>query len=103
MGAAAIAPEALILPAISHPEAIVYAVAARDLERAKVFAKNNGIEKVYGGKDGYQGARLCSWVSPFHFAHLIRDTELLDDPLVDAVYNPVSIAVTVTSAVSNEE
>ena len=44
------------MPVQSHPEAVVYAVAARDLERARAYAKKHGIEKAYGGANGYQGA-----------------------------------------------
>jgi len=69
LGAANIAPPALISPAKNHPEAVVYAVAARDLSRAQEFAKKYSIEKAYGGPNGYQ--------------------ELLDDPEVEAVYNPL--------------
>ncbi|KAF5383625.1 hypothetical protein D9615_003556 [Tricholomella constricta] len=69
LGAAAIAPIALISPAKNHPETVVYAVAARDKARAAAFAKKYGIEKVYGGPTGYQ--------------------ELLDDPEIDAIYNPL--------------
>ncbi|KAI0344542.1 NAD(P)-binding protein [Trametopsis cervina] len=73
LGAAAIAPEALIRPVISHPDAVVYAVAARDLTRAQAFAKTHGIEKAYGGANAYQ--------------------DLLDDPSVDVVYNPLPNAL----------
>ena len=45
----------------------MYAVAARDKDRAEVFAKKHGIEKAYGSYD-----------------------ELIKDPEVDVVYNPVS-------------
>ncbi|KAI0093432.1 NAD(P)-binding protein [Irpex rosettiformis] len=69
LGAAAIAPVAVIKPAVSHSEVVVYAVAARDMSRAQAFAKTHGIEKAYGGPNAYQ--------------------ELLDDPQVDAVYNPL--------------
>ncbi|KAJ6511935.1 NAD(P)-binding protein [Mycena vitilis] len=69
LGAAAIAPDALITPAKSHPEAVVFAVAARSKDRAAAFAKKHGIEKVYGGPDGYQ--------------------DLLDDKEIDAIYNPL--------------
>lgn len=55
LGAARIAPLALISPAISHPEVAVYAVAARDERRASDYAKKYGIPKVYGGINGYQG------------------------------------------------
>ncbi|KAJ3890485.1 NAD(P)-binding protein [Lentinula edodes] len=69
LGAANIAPAVLIIPAKSHAEVIVYAVAARDQGKAENFAKKHGIAKVYGGSDGYQ--------------------QLLDDPEVDAIYNPL--------------
>ncbi|KAK7455212.1 hypothetical protein VKT23_011087 [Stygiomarasmius scandens] len=69
LGAAAIAPPALVIPAKTHPEVVVYAVAARDIKRAEAFAKKHGVPKFYGGSNGYQ--------------------ELLDDPEVDAVYNPL--------------
>ncbi|KAJ7800556.1 NAD(P)-binding protein [Mycena olivaceomarginata] len=69
LGAAAIAPTAFIAPVKSHPEAVVYAVAARSKERAAAFAKTHGIEKVFGGSNSYQ--------------------ELLDDPEIDAIYNPL--------------
>jgi predicted dehydrogenase len=57
LGAANIAPQALILPAKSHPEAIVYAVAARSLEKAQTFAQKHRIEKAYGGPQAYQGMK----------------------------------------------
>ena len=55
LGAANIAPPALITPARSHPEVVVYAVAARSLEKAKAYATKHGIEKTYGGPGAYQG------------------------------------------------
>ncbi|KIM44746.1 hypothetical protein M413DRAFT_442702 [Hebeloma cylindrosporum] len=70
LGAAAIAPAALILPARSHPDVIIYAVAARSKAKAESFAKKHGIEKAY---EGYQA--------------------LLDDPDVDVVYNPLPNAL----------
>ncbi|KAF5377795.1 hypothetical protein D9757_008091 [Collybiopsis confluens] len=69
LGAANIAPLALITPAKTHPEVVIYAVAARDLKRAEAYAKMYGIHKVYGGSTSYQ--------------------ELLDDPEIEAVYNPL--------------
>ncbi|KAJ8509402.1 hypothetical protein ONZ45_g8427 [Pleurotus djamor] len=69
LGAAAIAPDALIKPVKSHPEAVVVAIAARDKGRAEAYAKKYGIAKAYGGAEGYQA--------------------LLHDPEVDAVYNPL--------------
>ncbi|TFK74985.1 NAD(P)-binding protein [Pluteus cervinus] len=69
LGAAAIAPSALIQPARSHPEVVIYAVAARNLNKANSYAKKHGIPKVYGGPNGYQ--------------------ELLDDPEVEVIYNPL--------------
>ncbi|KAG1774875.1 NAD(P)-binding protein [Suillus placidus] len=69
LGAAAIAPPALVLPAKSHPEVELYAIAARNISRAENFAKKHGFKKWYGGKDGYQ--------------------VLLNDPAIDIVYNPL--------------
>jgi len=66
LGAATIGPPALIFPARCHPDVVIYAVAARKLEKAKAYAKRWGIEKAY---EGYQN--------------------LLDDPEVDVVYNAV--------------
>ncbi|KAI0282418.1 NAD(P)-binding protein [Russula brevipes] len=69
LGAANIAPMALINPVKSHPDAVVKAVAARDQARADAFAKKHGIPKAYGGAGAYQ--------------------KLLDDPEIDVVYNPL--------------
>ena len=55
LGAARIAPDALIAPARSHPEVAIYAVAARDEKKARAFGKKHGIPKVYAGPNGYQG------------------------------------------------
>jgi predicted dehydrogenase len=63
LGAARIAPGALIRPAASDPEAAVVAVAAREQERAERFAEQHHLAKAYGG---YQ--------------------QLLADPEIDAVY-----------------
>ncbi|PCG94101.1 Hypothetical protein PENO1_080150 [Penicillium occitanis (nom. inval.)] len=66
LGAAKIAPMALIAPAKSHPEIIVQAVSARNRARAEEFAKKNGIPEV---RDTYQ--------------------EILDDPNIDAIFIPL--------------
>lgn len=66
LGAAKIAPSALVKPARAVPEVEVYAVAARDAARAAKFAAKHGIGRVH---DSYAA--------------------LLDDPAVDAVYNPL--------------
>jgi hypothetical protein len=65
----------------------VYAVAARDKVRAEVYGKKHGIEKVYGGPNGYQGqfGLVESIFAPIN----VNSVELLDDPEIDAVYNPV--------------
>jgi predicted dehydrogenase len=47
LGAAAIAPQALIKPARQVPEVTVAAVAARDRRRADAFARKHGIPRVY--------------------------------------------------------
>ncbi|KAH0582811.1 hypothetical protein H2248_010719 [Termitomyces sp. 'cryptogamus'] len=69
LGAATIAPIAIVTPAKNHEETIIYAVAARDKAKATAFAKKYDIEKAYGGPNGYQ--------------------ELIDDPEIDAIYNPL--------------
>lgn len=66
LGAARIAPAAVIGPARRSPEATVTAVAARDLTRAEQFARKHGVERVFGD---YQ--------------------DLVDSPEVDAVYIPL--------------
>src|SRR5262249_28307593 len=66
LGAAKIAPNALILPAKQVPEVEVTAIAARDPSRARQFAKTNGIPRV-----------LASY------------EELIADPDIDVIYNPL--------------
>ena len=66
LGAARIAPAAVVVPARQLPEAEVLAVAARDPQRARAFAREHGIPKVH---DSYEA--------------------LLADPEVTAVYNPL--------------
>ncbi|KAJ7497512.1 NAD(P)-binding protein [Mycena latifolia] len=69
LGAAKIAPGAIINPSRTHPEVVLYAVAARDTKRAEEFAKEHGFQKSYGGDTGYQ--------------------DMIDDPDVDVIYNPL--------------
>ena len=66
LGAAKIAPAALIRPARAVPDVEVVGVAARDPERARHFAAKHGIERVH----------------PTYEA-------LVGDPDIDAVYNPL--------------
>jgi predicted dehydrogenase len=66
LGAARIAPTALVKPAKAVPEVDVYAVAARDPARATKFAAKHGIGRV---RDSYE--------------------TLIADLSVDAVYNPL--------------
>ncbi|KAK9467796.1 hypothetical protein V1512DRAFT_119578 [Lipomyces arxii] len=67
LGAAAIAPRAVIYPAKMMPDKVeIYSVAARDPGRAKVFARKYSIEHTH---DTYQ--------------------ELISDPNVDAIYIPL--------------
>lgn len=54
LGAANIADMGFITPAKTHPEIIVYAIAARDKDRAVAYAKKHGIPEV---RDSYQGRR----------------------------------------------
>jgi predicted dehydrogenase len=66
LGAARIAPLALINPAKENTEVVVAAVAARDVSRARAFAAKHGIARVH---DSYEA--------------------LIGDPDLDAVYNPL--------------
>ncbi|MFC0540821.1 Gfo/Idh/MocA family protein [Kutzneria chonburiensis] len=70
LGAARIAPTALIAPARDNAEAEVVAVAARDRGRAAEYAAKHGIATVHGSYE-----------------------ELLADPGIDAVYNPLPNAL----------
>jgi predicted dehydrogenase len=66
LGAARIAPNALIKPARRVDGVEVTAIAARDRTRAEAFARKHGIPTVHDGYDA-----------------------LVADPAVDAVYNPL--------------
>ncbi len=66
LGAARIAPAALIKPAKRTGAAVVVAVAARDRDRAEAFARKHGVPRVAGSY-----------------------LELIEDPEIDAVYNPL--------------
>ncbi|MGK3205683.1 Gfo/Idh/MocA family protein [Amycolatopsis sp. MEPSY49] len=66
LGAARIAPAALVKPASSHSSVSVTAVAARSVDRAQAFASRHRIPAAYGSYE-----------------------ELLADPDIDAVYNPL--------------
>jgi predicted dehydrogenase len=70
LGAARIAPMALLQPARRVGEATVVAVAARDAARARAFASRHGIPRVHAGYEA-----------------------LLADPDVEAVYNPLPNAL----------
>ncbi|GHF60901.1 putative dehydrogenase [Amycolatopsis bartoniae] len=66
LGAATIAPAAVVRPAVREADVEVTAVAARDVARARAFAGKHGIPTVHGSY-----------------------AALLSDPDVDAVYNPL--------------
>jgi len=66
LGAASIAPAALVKPASSNSSVSVTAVAARSKERAQAFATRHGIARVHASYEA-----------------------LLADPDLDAVYNPL--------------
>jgi predicted dehydrogenase len=66
LGAAAIAPNAIVKPAQKTPRAQVVAIAAREEPRARAFATRHGVPVV-------------------HRTYL----DLIDDPDIDAVYNPL--------------
>lgn len=66
LGAARIAPDAIIKAALNVPEAEVVAVAARDPKRAREFADTHKIPRVVATYD-----------------------DLVNDPELDAIYNPL--------------
>lgn len=66
LGAASIAPLAVVQPAQSHPGIIISGIAARSKERATAFANKHGIPHVFDSYD-----------------------ELINDPGIDVVYNPL--------------
>jgi len=66
LGAARIAPMALVTPARRVPEAEIAAIAARDVAKARAFAAKHGVATVHDSYDA-----------------------LLADPTIDAVYNPL--------------
>ena len=66
LGAARIVPTALLTPARSVPEVVITAIAARDPNRARAYAARHGIPRALASYD-----------------------ELVDDPDIDAVYNPL--------------
>jgi predicted dehydrogenase len=66
LGAARIAPAAVIKPARNNAAAVVTAVAARDRSRADAYAAKHGIPKVHDSYDA-----------------------LIADPEIDAIYNPL--------------
>ncbi len=66
LGAARIAPLALIKPAKANADVVVAAVAARDFSRAQAFAAKHDIARVHDSYDA-----------------------LLADPELDAIYNPL--------------
>ena len=70
LGAARIAPMALVRPATRVPGAKVVAVAARDQTRAQAFATKHGVPRVLPSYDA-----------------------VIDDPDIDAVYNPLPNAL----------
>jgi len=70
LGAARIAPTALVKPAARVPQVTVAAIAARDPQRARRFAAKHSIATVH---ESYQA--------------------MLDDPDIDAIYNPLPNAL----------
>ena len=59
LGAARIGPAALLIPAESHEDVVVTAVACRDDKRGRRYASSHKIPKAYTGPGAYQGAS-CS-------------------------------------------
>ncbi|HEY9347248.1 MAG TPA: Gfo/Idh/MocA family oxidoreductase, partial [Inquilinus sp.] len=64
LGAAGIAPRAIIDPARRRSDVVIGAVSSRDADKASAYAAANGIPRAFGGYDA-----------------------LLADPSIDIVYN----------------
>jgi predicted dehydrogenase len=62
LGAANIGPLGLIMPAQTHEDVVVLAVAARSLAKAEAYAKRHGIPKVHGSYQGQLSEQKCTAV-----------------------------------------
>ncbi|PPR05623.1 hypothetical protein CVT24_002809, partial [Panaeolus cyanescens] len=69
LSAADITVNALILPARSHPDVVISAIAGRDEVKVSKFATKHGIGRVYAGSGSYD--------------------KLVNDPDIDVVYIPL--------------
>lgn len=92
LGAARIAPNALINPSKSHPEVIVAAVASRSQVKVEAYARKHNIHVVYSGEGCYQSESYRRCFSGV-WTDKLRSTELIEDPSIDAIYNPVCFSV----------
>ncbi len=54
LGAARVAPNALITPAKTHPDVVVAAVACRDKDRGAQYAQKYKIPRTFSGPNAYQ-------------------------------------------------
>jgi hypothetical protein len=89
-------PTAVVQPAKSHPEVIIAAVAARDLKKAKAFAKKHGIAIVHKSYQGWSralfflgGGGVIISINWNNFLIGITISELIEDPAIDAIYIPL--------------
>ena len=96
LGAASIAPNALISPSKTHPDVVIYAVAARSLEKAKKAAVEWGID--FDGVDdqGKKKGMVFGGADGLGYEELIKDED------IDVVYNAVRIVSCFCVAAINE-
>ncbi|KAI0719290.1 NAD(P)-binding protein [Cerioporus squamosus] len=78
LGAARIAPNALITPAKTHCDVVVAAVACRDKDRGVQYAQIHNIPRTFSGPTAYQGQN--------RYIPSKCTADLLDDSDIDAVY-----------------
>lgn len=81
-------PLAIVIPAKSHPDVVVRAVAARDRSRAEEYAKKHGIPVVHDNYQGTSGRGL----GVFRHGHMLIRANVpavLDDPSIDCVLIPL--------------
>ncbi len=55
LGAARVAPDAIIHPAKTHPDVVISAVACRDKHRGLEYAQKHHIERTFSGAQAYHG------------------------------------------------
>jgi predicted dehydrogenase len=88
LGATRIGPDAVITPAKSHSEVIVAAVASRNSEWPFNMPRPTRFRKFTPGKGVIRVSHPCKIL----LSETKAPIELIEDPEIDVVYNPVRIS-----------